>query len=221
MSGTAQYASIPRNSFTTIQTANTLRDGTGTLGIVATAPSTAGNGKRIDRIQIQAGGTTTTNVVRLFITEGRVGAAIASLTSVGSTVTVTTSVAHGMTTGDLVTVQSCFPFNYNVAGVATTVLTATTFSFTAPTTPAVTTASTVGSYSTTPAAPVSRLWRELLIPATTPSTSIAAYSVTLSTAAGADIGYMPLVLEAGNSLRASTNNAEIYYITTGTAGDFA
>lgn len=220
MSAQAQYAVVAKNGQVTIQTANTGRDGTGTLGVVATAPSFVGDGTRFDRIQIQAGATTTVNVVRLFITQGRPGAAVTSLTSSGATASITTSVAHGMTTGDLVTTQGFFPFDYNVTSVAVIVSSPTAFAYTTPTTPTVTSASTVGSYSTTPATPVTRLWRELLIPAVTPSTSVAAYSVTLSSLSGADAGYMPLVLQSGYSLRASTNNAEVYYITAGNSGDF-
>lgn len=220
MTTSAQYASIARNGQTTISTANALRDGTGTLGIVATAPATAGNGSRIDRLVIQAGGTTTVNVVRLFITQGLPGVTITSITAVGTTATVTTSTAHGLTTGNLLTLQYAFPNDYNVAGVALTQTGANTFTYTMATTPTALTASTVGNFSTTPAVPVTRLWRELLIPAITPSTSVAAYSVTLSSAAGADVGYMPLVLAAGYSLRASTNAAEIYYLTASNSGDF-
>lgn len=221
MSTAAQYATIPRNGQTTIQTANTARDGTGALGIVATAPSTAGNGTRFDRVQIQAGGTTTTNVVRLFITQGLPGQTISTLTAVGTTATVTTATAHGLTTGNLVTLQYAFPNDFNVSGVAITVTSTIAFTYTMATTPMLLTASSTGNYSTTPAVPVTRLWRELLITATTPSTSIAAFSTTLSSLAAVDIGYMPLVLQAGYSLRASTNNAEIYYISASNSGDFA
>jgi|SRR6267154_314393 len=221
MTAQAQYVNIPRTPLVTISVANTARDGTGTLGIVATAPGTPGNGRRFDRIQIIAGGTTTVNVVRLFITQGRVGAAITSVTGVGTTATVTTSIAHGMTTGDLVTMQGCFPFNYNVSGVAVIVTGASTFTYIMASTPTVLTASTIGSYSTTPAIPVTQLWREILVPAITPSTSVAVYSTTISTANAADTGYMPLILDAGHSLRASTNNAETYYIDSTNCGDFS
>lgn len=221
MSTAAQYASIPRNGQVTIQTANTGRDGTGALGIVATAPSLTGDGTRFDRIVIQAGATTTSNVVRLFITQGRPGTTVSTLTSVGTTVSVTTASPHGMTTGDLITTQSFFPSDYNVAGVAVVVTGASTFTFTSTTAATTSAASVIGNYSTTPATPVSRLWRELIVPIVVPSVTVPAFSVTLSTASGADIGYMPLVLAAGNSLRASTNNAEIYYITASTSGDLS
>lgn len=219
MSVQAQYANVPRNGQVTIQTANTGRDGTGALGIVTTAPATAGNGTRLDRIQIQAGGTTTVNVVRLYITKGQPGQTISTLTAVGTTATVVTAAAHGLTSGNLVTLQYAFPDDYNVSGVAIVVSNATTFTFTMATAPTIASALTVGNYSTTPAVPVTRLWREILVPAIVPSTSVAAYSSTVSTASGADIGYMPLVLAAGCSLRASTNNAEIYYISVSNSGD--
>lgn len=221
MSTSAQYASIPRNGQASIQTANALRDGTGALSIVATAPATAGNGTRFDRIAIQAGGTTTTNVVRLYITQGLPGVVISTITAAAATATATTATAHGLSTGNLITVQSAFPNDYNVTGVAITVLSATTFTYAMATTPTIVTAAVVGNYSTTPAVPVTRLWRELLIPAVTPSTSVAAYSTTLSSLSSNDIGYMPLVLQAGYSLRASTNNAELYYVLAANSGDLA
>jgi len=219
MSTSAQYASIPRNGMVTISAANTGRDGTGTLGVVVTAPATAADGTRIDRLQIQAGGTTTANVVRLFITQGLPGQTISSITGSATTATVTTAAPHGLTTGNLLTLQFAFPNDYNVTGVSLTVTGASTFQYTMATTPTVLAASTIGNYSTTPATPVTRLWRELIVPVVVPSTTVAAFSVTLSTASGADIGYMPLVLQAGYSLRASTNNAETYYVIAGTSGD--
>jgi len=219
MSISAQYASIPRNGQTTISTANVNRDGTGTLGVVATAPATANDGTRFDRIVVAAGGTTTTNVIRFYITQGLPGVAITSITAVGTTATVTTSSAHGLTSGNLVTLQYAFPNDYNVTAVVITVTSTTAFTYTMATTPTLLTASTVGNYSTTPAVPVTRLWRELLVTAITPSTSVGVFTVQMSSASAADIGFMPLVLQAGYSLRASTNNAETYYITASNSGD--
>ena len=59
----AQYTNTPKNSSTQIATANTARDGTGTLGVVYTAGS---NGARIDSILIQATATTTAGMIRFF-----------------------------------------------------------------------------------------------------------------------------------------------------------
>ena len=64
MSTTANYASTPKNSGAQIATANTGRDGTGTLGTVYTAGT---NGSRIDSLDIQATGTTTAGMIRFFI----------------------------------------------------------------------------------------------------------------------------------------------------------
>jgi hypothetical protein len=50
-----------------ISTANTNRDGTGTLGTVLTGGT---NGSRVDRIVITATATTTAGMVRLFISDG-------------------------------------------------------------------------------------------------------------------------------------------------------
>jgi hypothetical protein len=63
MSTTANYASTPKNGSAQITTANTARDGTGTLGIVYTAGA---SGSRIDSIVIQATNTTTAGMIRFF-----------------------------------------------------------------------------------------------------------------------------------------------------------
>jgi hypothetical protein len=63
----AQYASTPRAAVGQVSVANTNRDGTGTLATILTAGS---NGTRIDDIKIQATGTTTAGVVRLFVHDG-------------------------------------------------------------------------------------------------------------------------------------------------------
>ncbi len=67
MSATAQYASTPKVGIGVISTANTNRDGTGTIGTVFTAGA---SGSRIDVIEAQATGTTTAGMVRLFIHDG-------------------------------------------------------------------------------------------------------------------------------------------------------
>lgn len=67
MSTSGNYASTPKNGTTQISTANTNRDGTGTLGTVYTAGA---SGSRIDRLTIQAASTTTAGMIRLFISDG-------------------------------------------------------------------------------------------------------------------------------------------------------
>jgi hypothetical protein len=67
MATTAQYASTVQNASAQVTTANTNRNGTGTIVSVITG---ATNGTRVDDIYIVATGTTTAGVVRLFISDG-------------------------------------------------------------------------------------------------------------------------------------------------------
>ena len=67
MATTAQYASTVQNASAQVTTANTNRNGTGTIVSVMTG---ATNGTRIDDIYIVATGTTTAGVVRLYISDG-------------------------------------------------------------------------------------------------------------------------------------------------------
>lgn len=67
MSTSANYASTPNIGIGAISTANTNRDGTGTIGTVLTAGA---SGSRIDAIDIKATGTTTAGMIRLFVHNG-------------------------------------------------------------------------------------------------------------------------------------------------------
>lgn len=67
MASVPAYANVPKVGMVSISTANTARDGTGTIGTVFTAGT---NGSRIDRIVVEATGTTTAGIVRLFIHNG-------------------------------------------------------------------------------------------------------------------------------------------------------
>jgi hypothetical protein len=58
----------------------------------------------------------------------------------------------------------------------------------------------------------SRLWKEVLVTATTPSTSVAVWSATLPNLA--------LVLKSGWKLQAATHNAETFNVIATRAGDF-
>jgi hypothetical protein len=64
MASTPTFPSTPRQGDVTISTANTARDGTGTLGTILSA---AAAGTHVYGISITAGGTTTAGVVRIFI----------------------------------------------------------------------------------------------------------------------------------------------------------
>ncbi|BDI27980.1 hypothetical protein CCAX7_000310 [Capsulimonas corticalis] len=67
MSTAPIFTATPVISSAQISTANTNRDGTGTLADIATG---ATNGTRIDRITVIATGTTSAGMVRLYIYDG-------------------------------------------------------------------------------------------------------------------------------------------------------
>lgn len=67
MAAVPAYAASPKCGIGQISTANTNRDGTGTIGTVFTAGT---SGSRIDAIDLKATGTTTAGMVRLFIHDG-------------------------------------------------------------------------------------------------------------------------------------------------------
>lgn len=71
MATSAQYTKNARQASVTVNTANTNRDGTGTMQIAWTAPAYVSDqypgGSRIERVVIQATGTTTAGMVRLFV----------------------------------------------------------------------------------------------------------------------------------------------------------
>lgn len=128
MASVPAFASTPRTAVAQISSANTNRDGTGTIGTVFTA---AAAGSRIDDITITATGTTTAGVVRLFLHDGS----------------------------------------------------------------------------------NARLWKEILVTAVTPSTTVASWTAELSDLA--------LVLADDNwSLRASTHNAEAFNVCVTRAADY-
>ena len=67
MATAAQYAATARTAVGQVTTANTNRNGTGTIATIFTGGT---NGSRIDDISIVATGTTTAGVVRLFLNDG-------------------------------------------------------------------------------------------------------------------------------------------------------
>jgi len=70
MAASPNFTSTPKSPTVTISTANPNRDGTtGTYGTLMTAGAA---GSRIDRIRIQATGTTTAGMVRLFVQDSMI-----------------------------------------------------------------------------------------------------------------------------------------------------
>lgn len=70
MAQLAQFAVAPVLDEVLVSSANTARDGTGTLATLAAGPVTlaaAGVGKRINRVRAKAIGTTTAGMLRFFV----------------------------------------------------------------------------------------------------------------------------------------------------------
>lgn len=67
MANAPQFAAIPKIGSGQVTVANTFRDGTGTLANIITGVAT---GTKIQEIVIQATGTTTAGMVRLYLFDG-------------------------------------------------------------------------------------------------------------------------------------------------------
>jgi hypothetical protein len=99
MASTINFASTPRVAGVTVATANTNRDGTGT---VATVIAAGANGTRIDRLRAQAIVTTTAGQVRLFLYNGSAYFALQELAIAAATVSATVQGANAeVVYGDL------------------------------------------------------------------------------------------------------------------------
>jgi hypothetical protein len=208
MSTQAQYASIPKLGKITLAVANALRDGTGAMGTLLTASPAVQSGTRIDKIQMQALGDTTAGMLRFFLVKGAPGAPISSITFSDVTATVTTTGAHGLATGDLLTVQNAMPDQYNVTNVAVTVTAATTFTYTMPMAPTVA-ARAVGAFSTIKAAEVPSLWRETRVTAATVVPRTIA-TITFSTTTATVTTATPHGLTTGDTVMISGATPTLY-----------
>jgi hypothetical protein len=81
------------------------------------------------------------------ITRETEGASISNATAVGTTVTITTLINHGRSTGNVISVFGFTPSTYNAESVSITVTSATTFTYTVASAPAVSPATAFGMYS--------------------------------------------------------------------------
>lgn len=72
------YSRQPNLAWGTVATANTAKDGTGTVVTVFTADAT--NGGRIEKLKVRAAGTNVATVLRVFINNGSTNATAANNT---------------------------------------------------------------------------------------------------------------------------------------------
>lgn len=75
------------------------------------------------------------------------GAVVSSMTAAGTTVTVTTATAHGLSNGNTIYAYGSVPATYNADAVAVTVLSATSFTYTVASAPTSSPATVKGAYS--------------------------------------------------------------------------
>lgn len=211
MTITAQYASVPKNGIAQLSVANPNVDGTGALVTVVVGSPKTGGGARLDGLVIKAVGATTNGLIRLFLVKGRPLGDIASISFTTTTATVTTVLAHGLSTGQLLTQVGTLPDEYNVFDAAVTVLSPTTFTYPMASAPT-TNATVLGAGTTTPAVLTARLLVEIPVSAVTPS------AVTPSFTVSPNIG--SLILQQGWTLRASTQKAELFNVIPTVCGDF-
>lgn len=68
MAATPLFVALPQSWAVSITTANTARDGTGTMALLVTGATAPGT--RVDKIRVQASGTTTVGVIRYFLDDG-------------------------------------------------------------------------------------------------------------------------------------------------------
>jgi hypothetical protein len=220
MAATAQYSATPKVDNALVLTADSSlsQPAVANTGIVFTAGAL---GSRIDNILLSAIGTTVAGQLRLFITKGIAGKTISSITSSTTTATVTTATAHGLTTGDLVTIQGCSPIEFNVKSVAISVVTSTSFTYQI-TSVSSASADVVGYYATTrPDASIKNsLLKEITFGVITPSATTPAFNTQLSSFLNPEI--LPILLPAGFSLRAtvSTTQTSAGINVTAIGGDF-
>lgn len=206
MSQTANYAATPVFGAATTITADTSYSAPtlATEGIVYTAPA---EGARIDNISGVSQGTSTAGLARLWVAEGCAGRGVLSISSSGTTATMTTTDSHGLVTGDLVTLQKVFPIGFNVKDAPVTVISGTIFSFPIPNLSNVP-ALTVGSYSASPAVPVQSLLAEIPIVAIIGSGTNRAFRFSFDSQRDTD--FLPLLLPPGHSLRVTVSVSQTH-----------
>tara|TARA_R110002110_G_scaffold74059_1_gene196025 strand:- start:215 stop:868 length:654 start_codon:yes stop_codon:yes gene_type:complete len=214
MTTTAQYASKPAIGSGTTTTADTSYTSptAGTVGVISTATSA---GMRVDFIDNICQGTSVAGQLRLWLCEGTSGAAVTSISFSSTTATVTTTTSHGLSSGNLITVQGAFPLDYNVENVAVSVTGLATFTYTMGTAPTIN-ATGVGEYSTTPATATCYLLKEIPINPVTGSTTVNAWNQSLNSLNNQD--FLPLQIPAGWSIRTTVSVSQTNPILTTTRG---
>lgn len=208
MATSAQYVATPKIDSAVTVTAEAITTGlAATNSTVAVAFTAGSSGARIDQINLTATGSATTvaGQIALWICKGDIGKTISSLTSATTTATVTTATAHGLITGDLVTIQGCTPAEFNVKGASITVTSTTAFTY-AITSVSSAAANVIGYYASTHVAPQYSLLREVPVTAVLPAAGTSKFNASLCSQYNPEL--FPIILPAGYSLRASVSTTQ-------------
>lgn len=105
------------------------------------------NGTRVAFYATSSKGYTRTTTTTTEVTRYTDGVLVSNATAVGTTVTITTVVAHGLSTGNIINAYGFTPSTYDANAVAITVTGATTFTYTVASAPATSPVTTIGAYS--------------------------------------------------------------------------
>ena len=102
----------PNVSWATVTTANTAKDGTGTVATVFTAGS---NGGRVDYLKVRALGTNVATVIRVFVNNGSTNATAANNTLIiDQTIAATTNSETAQLADNLIQLDLSLPAGYKV-----------------------------------------------------------------------------------------------------------
>lgn len=115
------YSKGPVLGFGTIATANTAKDGTGTVVLVWTADATEGG--RIEKVKVRAAGTNIATVLRLFINNGATNTTATNNTLYSETTIAATTLSEVAALADTeITLNLALPATYRVyATIGTTI----------------------------------------------------------------------------------------------------
>lgn len=102
----------PNLAWATVTTANTAKDGTGTVATVYTAGA---NGSRVDYLKVRALGTNVATVIRVFINNGSTNATAANNTLImDQTIAATTNSETAQLADNIIQLDLSLPAGYKI-----------------------------------------------------------------------------------------------------------
>lgn len=112
MAMTPEYSAVPNTGIASVTTANTNRDGTGTIETVLTAGA---SGSRIEKISIKATATVSAGMIRFYVHDGTTSQIIAEIAVTATTASSTVpSFEHTMTQDTVDYLPLTLPTGYSL-----------------------------------------------------------------------------------------------------------